>query len=133
MTIFEKVAALNLPVGHYVVIGGGPLAAHTIRESHDIDLLVTAVLYEKLKAAGWKEEDWPEGGHYACYENIEADTEWSYGSYNPRPEELIKNAEIINGIPFAPLQEVLQWKRAFGRPKDLADIKLIEAYLLRSN
>ena len=47
----------------------------------------------------------------------------------PRQKNLLKMAEIIEGIPFAPLTEVLKWKKAFGRPKDVVDIELIEQYL----
>jgi hypothetical protein len=36
---------------------------------------------------------------------------------------------VIDGIPFASLEEVRKWKIASGRPKDIADIKLIDEYL----
>ena len=41
----------------------------------------------------------------------------------------IERAEIINGLPFMPLQELLDIKRIVGRGKDLADVELIESYL----
>jgi hypothetical protein len=48
--IFREVKALDLPFGEYVVFGSGPLAAHGIRPTSDVDLFVTTMLYEKLKA-----------------------------------------------------------------------------------
>lgn len=129
MTIFEKVKTLNLPVGQFVVFGSGPLTAHGIRESRDIDLLVTSSLYKELKHAGWEEKEWPSGGCYLVKDEIEADDSWHYGDYNPAPSEVIAKAEIVEGVPFAPLTEVLKWKQAYGRPKDLDDIRLIEDYL----
>lgn len=44
-------------------------------------------------------------------------------------KELIKNADILNGIRFVKLEKVLEWKKAFNRPKDQEDIKLIEKFL----
>jgi hypothetical protein len=44
-------------------------------------------------------------------------------------DKLIDNAEIIGGIRFARLPDVLAYKRALGRPKDMRDIQRI----LRSN
>lgn len=130
MDIIEVVKALNLPLGHYVVFGSGPMAAHGIRQSRDIDLLVTNKLYEQLKDEGWQEKAWDEGGGYRLVRGVfEADDSWNYGSYNPTPEEIISKSGIIDGIPFAPLDEVVKWKQTFGRPKDLTDVELIEQFL----
>lgn len=52
-----------------------------------------------------------------------------FREYTPDPQYLIDNAEIINGVPFVKLEEVIKWKKAFGRPKDLEDIKRIEEFL----
>lgn len=129
--IFQRVQALGLPLGQYVVFGGGPLAAHGIRSTTDVDLFVTSALYERLKLAGWEEKDVqaPGEGRYLAQGIYDAACTWHYREYNPAPEELIAAADIIQGLPFAPLAEVLKWKRAFGRAKDLADIALIEEFM----
>jgi hypothetical protein len=44
-------------------------------------------------------------------------------------DALIAGAEWIDGLPFASLEAVLAWKRAYGRPKDLEHVRLIEGYL----
>ena len=131
MDIFREVRDLGLPWGHYVVFGAGPLAAHGIRPTNDVDLFVTNALYEQLRRAGWEEQELVErpGERYLAHGIYEADDTWRYGEYDPTPEAVIAGAEIINGVPFAPLGEVLRWKRAWGRPKDLVDVGLIEAYL----
>lgn len=131
MDIFRAVKALDLPFGQYVVFGSGPLAAHGIRPTNDVDLFVTTTLYEKLKAEGWEEKELytPAGGLYLCQGIYDADDTWDYGTYNPTPTGLIETAGVIDGIPFAPLTDVLRWKEAFGRPKDLADIELIRQYM----
>ena len=131
MDIFAEVKRLNLPVGQFVVFGGGPLAAHGIRETADVDLFTTTTLYEQLKADGWEEKEFggPHGGLYLAHGIYEADDTWHYGDYDPTSEELIAKAEVIQGVPFAPLVEVLKWKKAFGRPKDVTDVRLVEAYM----
>jgi hypothetical protein len=133
MNIFDRVKRLNLPLSQYVIFGSGPLEAHGIRATRDTDLLVTPELYQELKRRpGWSERDWSDGGRYLAFEEVEADDSWDYGAYNPHPEEVIARAEMINGLPFAPISDVLAWKKAFNRPKDQVDIKLIEEYLAKS-
>jgi hypothetical protein len=127
--IFAQVKALKLPEWQYVVFGAGPLAAHGIRETNDVDLYVTTALYERLKSAGWSEKTTSTGGLYLTSGIYEADDTWEYGEYNPTPEAVIAMAEVINGVPFAPLTEVLKWKRAFGRPKDIHDVMLVEEHV----
>jgi hypothetical protein len=129
--IFQAVKTLSLPLGQYIVFGSGPLAAHGIRPTSDVDLFVTTALYKKLKAEGWEEKELhtPPGGLYLSRGIYDADDTWDYGTYNPTPEALIAVAEIIDGVPFAPLMDVLKWKAAFGRPKDLADLELIQQHL----
>lgn len=120
-----------MPFGQYVVFGSGPLAAHGIRLTSDVDLFVTTTLYETLKAEGWdeKELNTPAGGLYLSRGIYEAVDTWDYGTYNPAPEVLIATADVIGGVPFAPLTDVLRWKAASGRPKDVADIALIQNHL----
>lgn len=128
--IITKIKQLRLPAGQYVVFGSGPLAAHGIRDSHDIDIAVTTELYQKMKAEGWPEKTWPDKtGHYLVKDGYEITHEWNYGTYRPDIDWLINQAEYIDSIPFVPLTEVLKWKRAYGRDKDKADIKLIEKFL----
>jgi hypothetical protein len=131
VNIFRQVADLGLPLGQYVVFGGGPLAAHGIRPTTDVDLFVTTTVYEQLKLAGWEEHDVPAPGEgrYLAQGIYGAACTWHYGEYNPVPEELIAVADLIEGIPFAPLVEVVKWKKAYGRPKDLVDVTLIEEFL----
>lgn len=52
---------------------------------------------------------------------------WGPGEWNV--DQIITEAEEIAGLPFVRLETVLAWKKRNGRPKDLKDIELIEAYL----
>ncbi|SDM47270.1 hypothetical protein [Allokutzneria albata] len=128
MDIFQAVRTLSLPPGQYVVFGSGPLAAHGIRETADVDLFVTTELYQSLKRAGWAEKTQVGGSSCLSIGVYEAYDTWRSGEHFLVPEELIAAAEMINGVPFAPLEYVLSWKKALGRPKDLVDVKLIERH-----
>lgn len=132
MDIFEEVKKLNLPLGEYVVVGSGPMAARGIRDYKDIDILVTKNLYSKLIKQSWKTvEINGVNGKFEVLKNdkFEVDKKLWCGNYKPDTENLIKSAEIINGVPFLLLKELIKFKKALGREKDLKDIILIENYL----
>ena len=112
------------------MIGSGTMSAHGIRNHQDIDLLVTDDLYSKLKDAGW-EIQWPRPD----FEYLKKGTAGAspkmvaLSNYSPSLSTLISTADIINGIPFMSLEDLIQFKRALGRDKDIKDIVLIEKYI----
>lgn len=129
--IISRVKSLNLPLGQYVVFGSAPMAIHGLREVHDIDLVVKSEFYEKLKQSGeWKEKTWGHSGKKCLIKNeFEIGKNWDFGDYNPGIDRLISKAEVVDNIPFVRLEEVLKWKKVFGREKDLRDVAIIEDYL----
>ncbi|MFA6416042.1 MAG: hypothetical protein WCW56_00970 [Candidatus Paceibacterota bacterium] len=133
MDIFQKVKELNLPIGSYVVFGGGPMSARGIKEAHDIDILTTPEIYEKFKKEGWEEKTASSGSNFLIKDDYELFRDWnfSFANYNPDPQKVIAEADIIDGVAFASLDEVRRWKSAFAREKDLVDIKLIDDFLAK--
>ncbi len=129
--IVKEVKALKLAFGEYVVVGSGPLAIRGIRPAHDIDLMVTQKVYNTFKRLGWKEEHFPETERpwVLFHGSFDISTSWSVNDYRPTFEQLLKSADSIEGVPFANLKDVLQWKKTCGRDKDLKDVALIETYL----
>lgn len=127
--IIEKVKALHLPTGGYIVFGSCPMAAAGLREANDIDMLVNDKVLEDLRQAGWEQVDKGKDDKPFTYDVFEAHNSWNFSSYKPTLEQLLTTADIIEGIPFASLNEVRKWKAASGRPKDLHDIELIDAHL----
>lgn len=127
--IVARVKELNLPEGSYVVFGSCPLAVAGIREAGDVDLFITKELFAKLREEGWEEHRKGEDNVPLVKNNIEAIDHWNYGSYRPTVSQLLATAMVIDGVPFASLEEERKWKTAFGRPKDLADLRLMEAHL----
>ena len=128
-TIINKVKNLNLPENSYVVFGSCPLAIEGIRESNDIDLLVSGELHKILESKGWQKI--VKGPHDTpvVRDVFEAHDNWNFSSYNPTLADLLINAKDVDGVKFASIDDVRRWKLASSRPKDLADLKLIDAYL----
>ena len=132
MNAIDEVKKLDLPAGEYLVCGSGIMSALGIRECSDIDLLVTPSLFEELKRRGWDYHEVEIDGRSRpklTYGPAEAYTELWYGNERVPGDALIAEAEIIDGVPFQPLHELLKMKRAMNREKDRRDIESIEKYL----
>lgn len=131
MDIFVRVKRLNLPLGKYVVVGGA-MEAHGIRMAKDIDIVAAPDLFQDLQGKGWKLAETRLGAvkFKLKGEGVDVFPDYSCGeSYQADVVALIKNADVINGVPFVRLTELVKWKKAAGREKDLKDIGLIEHFL----
>lgn len=129
MDVIQQIKKLNLPNGKYVVISGASLAVRGIRDAKDIDMIVLSDIYEDLKKRGFKEKILTDGSKVLTNDVFEISTGFLTLGYNTDPIEIIKNAEIVKGIPLTRLEQEIQFKRAMGREKDLRDIELIKDYL----
>ncbi len=126
--VIDKVKSLGLPVGEYVVFGAAPMAIAGLREAGDVDMLVSPKLWQDLQAAGWALLDKGGKDKPLTYDVFEAHENWDFSTYSPTLKHLLATADAVDGVPFASLHEVRKWKAAWGRPKDLADVALIDAY-----
>ena len=138
MQILEKIKKLNFPVGQYVVVGGAVLTAHGIRDTEDLDILVSPELFKKCKEEGWVATPWTKAGKkgkdWLTKNGIELYAELIMVGDSILVENLTKNdIEIIEGVPFLSLTRLMEFKkeylRLYNRPKDIKDIFLIETYL----
>lgn len=129
---FAAVKNLGLPIGQYAITGSGALGIRNLREIGDVDIIVTADLWNILAAKygvtdeGVKKIAFPDG-------IVEAFAEGSFYAEKKDPDaptiaDRIANAEIIDGLPFESLEYVLYYKRKMGREKDLRDIQIIEEW-----
>ena len=105
LSILDKVKALNLPLGEYVVAGAGILEALNIRETNDIDLAVTKDLHRRLRESGEQEEEERYGKIFLKKEKIDVIPQLDWEEYSTTTEEAIQTATIIDGIPFMNLNE----------------------------
>lgn len=127
--IVRRVQELDLPAGAYIVFGSGPLAATGIRESEDIDLLVTEELDAFLLGQGWRRIEKADDDRQLAFGVFDTHTNWRIGTYDPNLADLLARAFFIDGVPFGSLEDTRAWKAALGRPKDLKDIARIDIFL----
>jgi len=120
----EELQALNLPVGKYAIFGSGPLAIRDIRDSNDIDVIVTADVFANLKEKYPKsinqEKNSVNIGHIEIFNN--------WPNFSDQIDQLIQTAEIINDLPFVKLDYVVEWKTNSNRLKDQKDLNLLINY-----
>lgn len=129
--MFSALRDCKLPLGEYLIIGSGALGIRNLKAIGDIDIIVTPRLWDILAnqygvtiEEGVEKIPFPGGV-------IEAFRESSFHDLIEAPSTVsrIPNAEIIEGLPFDSLENVLFFKRKMGREKDLKDIQLIEIAL----
>lgn len=131
--VIKTVQELNLPNDQYAVFGSGLMDVLGLKKANDIDLLVTKKLFDKLEQKPeWERFIYPDG--YPGLKHTVYDLELFYESKMPfcsqaEIEEKIRRAITIDDVKFVQLSDILDWKKAFGREKDLRDAALIEHYL----
>ena len=141
-SLIEQVRSLNLKLGDYAVIGGAVLSVHGIREHGDIDVLVKESVYEDLKRQGWEEKIISPEGKCVDFSVLEKDDYevFTLIGFDPKiyncnidysfdNELLIKNADIIDGVPFVRLEDLRMFKLVYNREKDIKDVELIDKHL----
>lgn len=127
MDIQEKIRSLNLPKDSFIVVGSGILGALGIRESNDIDMIVSQEIFNTLDAAGWEHDTWVDQT-VLKKDLFDIGTHWS----GQTVDELLRRATVMDNIPYLSLDDLLVWKKERARPKDIIDIQLINDYRERS-
>ena len=126
--LFQRVKELNLPIGEYAIFGSGPMGIRDLRDMHDIDLIVSNRIFnEYSNKQGWKIKEIYGYRYWLKNDNLEIEMgrDWHEGW---DVEGMIREAEIIDELPFVKLEYLIKWKKFFGREKDLKDVELIEKY-----
>lgn len=126
----ERVRALGLPEGQYMVCGSAILELLGIRPAGDIDLLVSPELFKKLESEyGWiRNEKYPTSLETPEH-LVGAKQSLDFMKENPSLQDMLPGAHIEEDIPFMSLDQLKEAKVQLGREKDLKDIQLIDEYL----
>ncbi len=107
-----------------------PPGIRDLKELNDADLIVSDEIWKDYK----DKPDW----QYKITENGVEHIESTDGKiemwhdWRPWYQDItpfINSAEIINGLPFVKLEHVLEWKKKFGREKDMKDVETIKKFL----
>lgn len=128
MSIIERVKALNLPKGEFVVIGSGLLDAWGIRESNDTDLVASESLFSALRESGKYKIGEKYGSQLLHSDDLEIWPDWKADA----TFEVLSNSAVeVDGIKFVHPDILIKRKRESGTSKDLKDIQLLKDYLAR--
>ncbi len=128
--LVQKLLSLELPPQDFAVFGSGPLfAAGLIDElGHDLDLIARGEAWKSVSAICRPVP--VQEGHgqvIALFDGqIEIFNSWGPGLWFI--DQLIDEADVIEGIRFVALRYVLVWKLQVFRPKDVGHINLILGY-----
>jgi hypothetical protein len=123
--IQTKVHSLKLPPSDYVLFGSLPLLAHGLIDSvNDIDILAKGKAWEYAQTLA-KAELAPMGEWRVKLEDTEIYNTW----LGMNVDAIIASAKVIEGLPYADLRDVLEFKQKLNRPKDVEHIKRNQAYL----
>ena len=133
-SFLDDLARLELPTSEVAVTGSGVLAMHGIRPARDLDLIVSAAVWEGLarrhavnRSGGFESihidplEFLGAGAHYTDPGRVG----WSV-------EEQLRDADVWAGSRFVGLQLVRRVKAASEREKDADDVELIDRWLTGS-
>lgn len=129
MSIAEKIKSLKLPIGQYVVVASAVMEIHGIRKSNDIDIAVTPSLHQDLINTGEWDQHIKYGKVFLKKEGVDIIPQLNWEQYQTTTNDVIKSADIIEGVPFMNLEELCKFKSVLAREKDLKDIKLIKQHL----
>ncbi|MDQ5981273.1 MAG: hypothetical protein QG570_20 [Patescibacteria group bacterium] len=137
----NKLAELKLTPSNSIVIGSGILNALNIRESADIDLIVTKEKYYELsknprftivqKHADIEFEVLSDDIFEIGFSWTVINKTWSFS-------DMLEHSIVIDNVRYITIQFLLEVKQSwlnnnFARPKDIDDIRLIENYIATHN
>ncbi len=121
---------MGLDPDHFVIFGSAPLLAHGLRsEVHDLDVVARGEVWHQVSARGAPARGTISGDPVRLFAGGKPQFSANWISRDWDTDTLIDNAEIIAGLRFASLRDVLRYKQTLRRPKDADDIAAIKAHL----
>ncbi len=124
MDFSQRITDLHLIDDRYIIVGSGVLQALGIRETEDVDLLVTQADYDRLVAAGWPVDD-SDQEPVIRHEQYDIAARWE----GKTVDELLEETIVIDGLRYLHPLALLRWKIANAREKDQDDIAALQAFL----
>ena len=121
--LVKLVTDLDLDRHDFVIFGSGPLLAHGLRQSiHDLDVVARGTTWDRVSQHGSPAKGNINGAPMTLFWGglIQFSRGWVSDDWDA--DDLIGRAEIIQGLPFAQLTDVLAYKQMLLRPKDRPDI-----------
>jgi hypothetical protein len=124
--LIRQLAALGLNAEDFVIFGSAPLLLHGFRSTiGDLDIVARGAAWDQARELGVPTVGTITGTEAIQFraERITVFRDW----ISPRwdVDDLISRADVIGGLRFATLADVIAYKLMLRRPKDIADIERI--------
>lgn len=134
MHIKNKLNDIGLTPDKAVVIGSGILNALNLRESKDIDVIVTKDAYSKLERDARFTKKQSHGREMLIDGLFEIGTSWGVLRKSQTFDDLLKQSIVIENTRYITIEFLLAAKKSWlkdndVRQKDFDDVELIEKYL----
>ncbi|SDN72916.1 hypothetical protein [Allokutzneria albata] len=122
--LIQRLRDFDLDPDEFVIFGSGPLLAHGLRDDvPDLDIVACGEVWRRVSACGFPATGDITGDRVWTFWNgrLQFSNRWISEEWDTR--SLIDRADVIEGLRFAPLPDVLRYKKVLGRPKDSVDIR----------
>jgi hypothetical protein len=120
--LIRQLVALDLEPDDFVIFGSGPLLAYGLRESiQDLDVVARGTAWRRAREIGELTVGAISGAPIMQYKDIHFSRDWISEFWDT--DDLIERAELVQGLRFARLADVLAYKRMLMRRKDVVDIR----------
>jgi hypothetical protein len=124
--LVKIVTELDLDHRDFVIFGSGPLLARGLRRRiGDLDVVARGQAWQRVSEYGCPGIGSLNGAPMALFWDgrIQFSRGWISDDWDA--DDLIDRAEVIHGLPFAQLSDILAYKQVLLRPKDLPDIAAV--------
>jgi len=128
--LIRRLIAFDLDRDDFVIFGSAPLLAHGLRRSiRDLDVVARGAAWRRASELGVPAVGTISGDPvvHLCGGQIQVSQGWIAKAWTT--DDLIDRAEIVQGLRFARLADVLAYKQILMRPKDIADIQALTQLL----
>ena len=124
--LVKIVTELDLDRRDFVIFGSGPLLAHGLRQRiSDLDVVARGPAWQRVSEYGCQGTGSLNGAPMALFWGGRIQFSGGWISDDWDTDELIDRAEVIDGLRFARLTDILAYKQMLLRPKDLPDIAAV--------
>jgi hypothetical protein len=131
--VLAELQALKLTSGQYLVVGGAAPAIRDMRDTEQMDLVVTPQLFDELAARGWQPKARPSGKPGLKFARAEAYLDINCEAFGQSTAWLLARAERVHDTLPVDLPTLAHFKAGYGRDKEVRDLRLITAYMRFTN
>jgi hypothetical protein len=126
-SVVALLRGLDLPTADYAVAGSGPMLLAGLRMPTDLDLVARGEAWRVVCRHGRPRPARSGVGEVVALFGgaVEVFRRWP----GQPVDDLIDRADLVDGIRWVRLDDVLRWKRISDRDKDREDARAIDAYL----